>query len=95
MIIEAMGQGVPVITTPSSGTPITSGNDGMLVEARNPEALANRIEGPIEDLELLRQQIARAHSPGDAARYHVLESWACRLGEVFTSRDAPGHLLSH
>ena len=57
MIIEAMGQGVPVITTPSSGTPITSGNDGMLVEVRNPEALANSIEGLIEDRNL-REQIA-------------------------------------
>ena len=62
VIIEAMGQGVPVITTPSSGTPITSGNDGMLVEARNPEALANSIEGLIEDRSL-RQQKREAHSP--------------------------------
>lgn len=45
VILEAMAQGVPVITTPHTGGPdiIEDGVDGFIVPVRDPEAIAERL----------------------------------------------------
>ena len=66
---EAMAAGLPVITTPNSGSLIRDGVDGFLVGIRNPEAIGERI------LHLYRNR-EEAGSMGEAARRHVAEySW--------------------
>jgi alpha-maltose-1-phosphate synthase len=46
VILEAMSQGLPVITTPNSGAEgiVTDGEDGFIVPIRSPEAIAERLE---------------------------------------------------
>lgn len=63
VILEAMSQGVPVVTTPHTAGPdvITDGVDGFIVPIRAPEAIAER-------LEWLRAEPARAAAMGEAAR---------------------------
>ena len=45
VLLEAMAQGVPVITTAATGGPdvITEGRDGFIVPLRDPEAIATRL----------------------------------------------------
>jgi colanic acid/amylovoran biosynthesis glycosyltransferase len=54
--MEAMASGVPTIGTRAGGVGeiITHGHDGLLVEPRNPPALAKGIEQLIDDTELAR-----------------------------------------
>ena len=54
VILEAMEQGLPVISTNEGGIPdiIDNGNSGYTVEKNNPMDLASAIELLIKDLEL-------------------------------------------
>ena len=54
VILEAMEQGLPVISTNEGGIPdiIDNGNSGYTVEKNNPTALASAIELLIKDPEL-------------------------------------------
>ena len=54
VILEAMEQGLPVISTNEGGIPdiIDNGNSGYTVEKNNPMALASAIELLIKDPEL-------------------------------------------
>lgn len=44
-IVQAMGQGLPIVATNTGGIPevVTTGKSGILVEAKNPQALAGAI----------------------------------------------------
>ncbi len=55
-ILEAMAMGRPVITTDSRGCrePITDGENGFLVEPRNPDSLAVAMTRIIENRDLIR-----------------------------------------
>lgn len=63
VILEAMAQGTPVITTPHTAGPdiITSGRDGLLVPIRDPMAIAHH-------LELLRRNPDQVAAMGAAAQ---------------------------
>jgi glycosyltransferase involved in cell wall biosynthesis len=69
VILEAMAQGIPVITTPHTAGPdvITDGADGFIVPIRAPAEIAAR-------LEKLRSDAARAEAMGGAARA-TAERW--------------------
>ena len=72
VILEAMSQGLPVITTPNSGAEgiITDGEDGFIVPIRSPEAIA-------EKLDLLARDRDRLAAMSEAARRKAaLHSWA-------------------
>ena len=60
MLLESMAAGIPVISTAAGGPLdiIRSGIDGILVPAKNPEALARAIRS-LEDASL-RQTIIRS-----------------------------------
>lgn len=49
--LEAMSHGLPVITTPHCGRVVTDGEDGFVVPARDPAALARAIQTLAEDPE--------------------------------------------
>jgi glycosyltransferase involved in cell wall biosynthesis len=53
-LLEAMGWGLPGITTPVGGIPelVTSGKDGILVEPGNVEQLSQAIKSLIDDKDL-------------------------------------------
>ncbi len=59
-IFEAMGAGVPVVTTPVGGIPcwIHSGKEALLVEPRSARALAEGVESLLKD-DTLRETVAR------------------------------------
>jgi glycosyltransferase involved in cell wall biosynthesis len=46
---EALGAGVPVVTTPSAGSVVRDGIDGLIVPERDPDALARAIESIVDD----------------------------------------------
>jgi starch synthase len=62
VILEAMAQGLPVISTTATGGPdvITDGVDGFIVPLREPEAIAARLLELHSDRELLRSMAVAA-----------------------------------
>ncbi len=52
-IFEALSSGLPVITTPNSGSVVRDGVDGFIVPIRDIEALMDRIQRLYDDYELL------------------------------------------
>lgn len=71
VILEAMSQGVPVITTPNTGAPhfISDGEDGFIVPIRDVEAIVERLEMLILD----RDRLATMSQA--AIRKAVQRSW--------------------
>jgi starch synthase len=63
VILEAMAQGIPVITTPHTGGPdvIEDGVDGFIVPIRDPDAIADRLAWLADDPD-------RLTAMGEAAR---------------------------
>jgi glycosyltransferase involved in cell wall biosynthesis len=71
VLLEAMSQGLPVITTAHSAGPdiITDGKEGFIVPIRSPEAIA-------EKLQLLHDDRDRLHQMGTCALRRAREfSW--------------------
>jgi alpha-maltose-1-phosphate synthase len=56
VLLEAMSQGVPVITTPNTGGPhfVSEGEDGFIVPIRDVEAIVERLELLLFDRDRLR-----------------------------------------
>ncbi|MBD2099689.1 glycosyltransferase family 4 protein [Leptolyngbya sp. FACHB-261] len=81
-LIEAMGWGLPVITTPVSGIPelVTSTENGLLVEPGDIQQLSEAMQALIKD-EALRLAL------GSAARKTVapldVKNFFCRLTEIY------------
>jgi glycosyltransferase involved in cell wall biosynthesis len=73
---EALAWGVPVITTPESGSVARDGIDGRIVRSRDPEALANAITEIIEDRQLRMRMSGAAR---DRAREFTWEHYGDRL----------------
>lgn len=58
--LEAMAHGLPVITTPNCGRVVTHGVDGLIVPARDGEALAEALVNLDTNRSLLREMSANA-----------------------------------
>ena len=59
---EALSSGLPVITTPNSGSVVRDGLDGFIVRARDTNALAEKIEYLYQNRDVLRSMSAQARS---------------------------------
>ena len=57
---EALACGLPVITTPNTGSIVRDNIDGYIVPIRDVEAIASRLELLISQPELLQQMNAQA-----------------------------------
>jgi glycosyltransferase involved in cell wall biosynthesis len=78
---EALMSGLPVITTPNAGSVVIDGVDGFVVAAREPDAMAERLQY----LHVHRDALSKMQ---DAARSRVtavsLEGYESRLMDVLT-----------
>ncbi len=91
VILEAMSQGLPVITTPHTAGPdiINEGHDGFIVPIRSSLAIAERLAWFAEHREETRAM-------GESARAKAAEfTWAnygARIVEAITRHLAPRHV---
>lgn len=83
---EALASGVPVITTPNSGSPVQDGVTGFIVPNRNAEAIAERLEQLAQDPDLRREMSLRArkyaeeHLSWDAYSTRLISAMESVLG---------------
>jgi glycosyltransferase involved in cell wall biosynthesis len=92
VILEAMAQGVPVITTPHTAGPdiITDGVDGFIVPIRDTEAIAARLFDLHGDRDLLAAMGAAARAKATTFTWTAYETSLARLvGEHLAGRPAP------
>jgi glycosyltransferase involved in cell wall biosynthesis len=80
-VMESMAAGLPVITTPNCGSPITQGTDGILIQTGDGHELAQQIMSLLANDEL-RKQI------GVSAQYTVRTKYTwnhygCRVKEIY------------
>lgn len=81
-LMEAMGAGVPVVTTSVSGIPELVGDDaGLVVDPGDPPALSEAIIRILEDGDLARRLAAEARSTVE--RDFDLHVEAAKLGDLF------------
>ena len=87
VILEAMSQGLPVITTPNSGglDVVTDGVDGFGVPIRSAEAIAEKLERLAADRALLA---AMKNAAIATARRNSWESYRRRLVEILAPVSA-------
>lgn len=78
-IMEAMSGGLPIVTTPASGSVVLDGCEGFIVPERNGRAIAEAIVKIVEDREL-RGRMSRK-SRERAAEFDI-HSWGDRLYEL-------------
>ncbi len=72
--LEALACGLPIVTTPNSGSKVRDGEEGFIVPVRDASALADRLEQLITDRRL-RESMSRA------ARKHAGELTWSHFGE--------------
>lgn len=89
-LMEAMAAGVPCVSTRVSGIPelISSPAEGILVEEKDPKALADAIELLLRD-EALRERIARA-ARAKVEREFNIEKSAAQLARLFRESISVG-----
>jgi len=77
---EAMFRGLPVICTPQTGSVIRDGVDGFIVPARNPDAIAEKLERLAADPDLLA---AMSENARRKSADYTLEKYGERLIACF------------
>jgi hypothetical protein len=81
---EALAAGLPVITTPNSGSIIQDTVEGFIVPIRDPDAIAERLELFMSNPELLEEM---SHAAIVRSKYGSIEAYAERLLKVFPSSN--------
>lgn len=74
--LEAMAHGLPVVTTPNCGSVVRDGIDGFIVPARDPDALAARVEQIVKDRTLRATMSRNARA---RAEEYTVEAYRRRL----------------
>jgi glycosyltransferase involved in cell wall biosynthesis len=89
VLLEAMAAGLPVVTTRVAGIPslIRDGENGLLVDAPSPDAVAAAVERIVASPELRRRLIAGGYA---TARMHTLDRQAASMmARLQTTLAAP------
>ena len=84
VILEALAQGLPVISTPNSGAPdvLSDGIDGFIVPIRDSEALVDRVARLARDRSLLRDMSEAALATARRATWDIYRArLAALVGE--------------
>lgn len=76
VIYEALGAGIPVVTTKASGSVVRHGVDGLIVPARDPDALADAVDRIVSDRALRARMSLAAR---ERAREFVWDRFSERL----------------
>jgi glycosyltransferase involved in cell wall biosynthesis len=79
VIYEALGAGVPVVTTHSSGSVVTDGVEGLIVPERDSSAIALALKRIVRDRALRNSMSAAAHR---TAKNYDTVAWGDRLLSV-------------
>jgi glycosyltransferase involved in cell wall biosynthesis len=79
---EALACGLPVITTPNSGSVVRDGKDGFVVPIRDPDAIAARLRQLLENCQLRRTISANARQ---RSQEFSLQSYAARVISLVNS----------
>lgn len=79
VVAEAIGAGCPVVVTREAGSPVVDGREGLVVPARDADALAGALKRIVED-RALRSRCSAACL--EQAGYYSVESWKNRLVDV-------------
>lgn len=85
-VMEAMAAGLPIVTTPNSGSLVIDGVHGFVRSRDDVDGLAAAVERLVTDQEL-REEMGRAAQ--DEARRNTLDLFARRLAECLDSTDRP------
>lgn len=85
---EALAAGLPVITTPNAGSVIIDGLDGILVPAKDPEALSNAINS-VRSILSVRGNGREIHrNLPSAVKSEELDRYANALREILSTTTA-------
>jgi glycosyltransferase involved in cell wall biosynthesis len=85
VIYEALGQGLPVVTTANSGSVVTDGRDGILVPICDSPAIVESLKGLADSPARCEAMSAAAL---ETARTYSYDRYASRLTEAVTSLGA-------
>jgi glycosyltransferase involved in cell wall biosynthesis len=90
VLLEAMASGVPLVASRVGGIPsaVTDGQNGLLVEAKDPQALAQALDRLVADAQLRRKLIVSGY---DFARQNTIDRFADRILGIFADL-APGRV---
>jgi glycosyltransferase involved in cell wall biosynthesis len=66
VLLEALAEGLPVVTTPNAGSVVRDDADGFVVPIRDPEAIADRLQRFVTDPSLLASMSANACERAEA-----------------------------
>lgn len=78
-VYEALAAGLPVITTPNTGTVVRDGVDGFIVPIRDTDAIVGALATLAEDRALLRQM---ARNAAERSAAYDLAAYGLRLREA-------------
>jgi glycosyltransferase involved in cell wall biosynthesis len=92
VILEAMSQGVPVITTPHTAGPdvIKSGDNGYIVPIRSSAAIAGCLEALLNDRALLNEMKHNARTSASQSTWEHYRSRLAALTHEARNRVHPG-----
>jgi glycosyltransferase involved in cell wall biosynthesis len=91
VILEAMAQGVPVITTPNTAGPevINEGEDGFVVPIRSVDAIVEKLETLAADRARLREMSLAAKRKAAVLTWENYGRGIVEVVREFTAQDAP------
>jgi glycosyltransferase involved in cell wall biosynthesis len=91
VVYEALAAGLPVITTENTGTVVRDGIEGVIVPARDPEAIASAIERFLHDDAL---RVAMSRKAIERASEFTVKEYGKRLVSALSALNAEGRLAA-